>query len=507
LKKHQLTLIDRFYFVCGIIVMGLILGSYFPENEKLTLFIPLYLGLTLPFLVIFNVRIYVFMQLILWSAIGYACFRNPDQKSFSPPLEKVQIHARCLENKVSQKGPTFMRIEVTKVQHELRRFTSFLFSKSALPEVLPGDQFSAWVSLKKNKYQQKGEPKTMAFLSKPTHLKKISNHPWRNIYQYETASRLLTIDTTGITSALLTANNRFIESSVLAHLKTAGIYHLFVVSGYHFTLIAVLLVLCFRFPLFWLSRESANCYAQLIPIPVILALLLYLKALNFPPSAVRSTLFCLLYFLGNLFFRRQKLPHIIIVSFVLLAIFYPPFLFSISFQLTYAATAGICFIALPLTQRFRFKNRMVQLMVHSCIVSTSAWLCILPFVLYYFNSLTPYFLPMNLIATPPVSFLILPTSVAMLFTDLMSPSLTDALGQGLGFIHLVLVAISTTFNSLPFAQIQVPFSKAMAFLLFALILELTFWVQKIKLRKGVKLSHRLAILMLLLFIAWENISP
>lgn len=122
----------------------------------------------------------------------------------------------------------------------------------------------------------------------------------------------------------------------------SGIYHLLVISGTHFTLVALFVGGC----LAWLP----------LPRPVrltllLLMLVLYLALVQEHVAVVRAFMIATVYVTGRLLDRPASLLNATALSALLLLAWHPGYLFDAGFQLTFAAVLAIGLVGRPLTQQ------------------------------------------------------------------------------------------------------------------------------------------------------------
>ena len=121
----------------------------------------------------------------------------------------------------------------------------------------------------------------------------------------------------------------------------AGIYHLLVISGTHFTLIAL-----FVGGLLALLPLSAPVRHVLL----LAVLSLYLVLVQYHVSVVRAFLIAAIYILGRLLDRPAAFLNAIALAALILLAWQPWYLFDAGFQLTFTAVCAIALVGRPLTQ-------------------------------------------------------------------------------------------------------------------------------------------------------------
>lgn len=121
----------------------------------------------------------------------------------------------------------------------------------------------------------------------------------------------------------------------------AGIYHLLVISGTHFTLIALFV----------------GGLLALLPLPtpvrhilLLVVLSLYLVLVQYHVSVVRAFLIAVIYILGRLLDRPAAFLNAIAFAAMILLAWQPWYLFDAGFQLTFTAVCAIAIVGRPLTQ-------------------------------------------------------------------------------------------------------------------------------------------------------------
>lgn len=246
--------------------------------------------------------------------------------------------------------------------------------------------------------------------------------------------------------AVLTALTLGDKNNLPADLKkaygTSGAMHILALSGLHMGVLYGFIsgVLFFLN----LSRRLRILKA----LAASLLILLYGYMTGFPPSVQRAIIMILfqnvLYLSGR---KAERINLIAVTAFVILLI-RPEELFSISFQLSFAAVIGIALIfpvieasftglfpvSLPDTpSRMRaafWKWGRKGCYATWCLIgiSVSCQITTLPFTLFYFKSAPPFFLLTNLAAIPIAS------TVLYLFIPAVLMKEIPFLGEGMGWI-------------------------------------------------------------------------
>ena len=124
------------------------------------------------------------------------------------------------------------------------------------------------------------------------------------------------------------------------------------------------------------------------------------------PSVVRAVLMVSLFEVGRMIYRQSFSLNAIASAAVLILLVKPSDLWSVSFQLSFAATAAIVSITPALPLREGRWPRIVTYILGIMVVSIAAQLGTLPITMYYFGQVSTYFLLTNFIVLPLATILV-----------------------------------------------------------------------------------------------------
>lgn len=197
--------------------------------------------------------------------------------------------------------------------------------------------------------------------------------------------------TASIAYALLTGDSGFMEDEVLQNFRYGGIAHVFAVSGLHVGVV-------YGLANFLLRRLRAHRFVRL---PAIAALLVfYAGVCNFTPSAVRALVMCCVLMLFDAFgWAYDRLTSVSIAFFVVLVL-NPVNLYSVGFQLSVAAAAGIIVLGGHLTRLLGRIPRLPRKLASALGVSFSAQAATFPILLDAFGYVSGLSLLLNLVFVP-----------------------------------------------------------------------------------------------------------
>ncbi len=201
-------------------------------------------------------------------------------------------------------------------------------------------------------------------------------------------------------AALLLGETDCLRDSTALHFRRLGISHILAVSGMHFVTLSMALAALLR--RFCLPRPAV--------IAITLPLMLFYTVLTgAPPSVLRAFAMALVMQLSYFFGRRSDTLTSLFFSGMLLSLFNPFLLFSVSFLLSFCATLGIvvCFHAVRCSASFaRLSPRLRDFLVAPLLSTVAATLFTLPITLTVFGQLSLLALPANLLLGLPFQLLL-----------------------------------------------------------------------------------------------------
>ena len=193
-----------------------------------------------------------------------------------------------------------------------------------------------------------------------------------------------------------------IDPEVRRHFQASGAAHVLAVSGLHtgiiYGVLLWLLTLGGRIKPLYTNRLGRSA----ISLIIIAAMWGYAYLTGMTPSVVRAVIMVSIFEAGRMFYRQSFSINSIAAAAVLILLVRPSDLWSVSFQLSFAATAAIVL----LTPRIHIRNHFLNGVVGILLVSLAAQLGTLPITIYYFGQVSTYFLLTNLIVLPLATLLV-----------------------------------------------------------------------------------------------------
>ena len=213
-------------------------------------------------------------------------------------------------------------------------------------------------------------------------------------------------DELATTGALTLGYKDDIDPEVRRHFQVSGAAHVLAVSGLHtgilYGLVLWLLTLGGRFkPLY--ENRFGRCAISGVVIAVMWG---YAWLTGMTPSVVRAVTMVTIFEVGRMVYRQAFSLNTIAAAAVLILAVRPTDLWSVSFQLSFAATTAIVSLTPTLLLKEGRWPQILKYIVGILVVSLAAQIGTLPITMYYFGQISCYFLLTNLIVLPIATMLV-----------------------------------------------------------------------------------------------------
>jgi competence protein ComEC len=204
----------------------------------------------------------------------------------------------------------------------------------------------------------------------------------------------------GIMSALTLGYREELDRDVQQSFSASGAMHVLAVSGLHTGIVWGILM--------WVLTLGGWCKPMydekgkrwLLGMVILVLLWIYAFVTGLSPSVMRSALMLSFWELTYLMQRHTSRWNPILAAAVIILLINPLALWSVSFQLSFAAVMGIMLIASWMQQHIRLRSSWSKYFGGLLIVSIGAQLATMPLTLYYFGQTSNYFALTNLIVIP-----------------------------------------------------------------------------------------------------------
>ena len=271
-----------------------------------------------------------------------------------------------------------------------------------------------------------------------------------------------------------------LDKELRRHFQASGAAHVLAVSGLHTGIIYALLVGILTLGGRYRPLHENKWGRRAISLIIIVFMWAYAWLTGMTPSVVRAVLMVTLFEFGRMIYRQSFSLNTIASAAVLILLVKPSDLWSISFQLSFAATAAIVVFARqmePYLHRQDWKDkwigRTLSWIVGTIIISLAAQLGTLGITMYCFHQVSTYFLLTNLIVLPLATVLVpcglltiaLGGSALGLWVGKATHSLAWAMNHSVAWIE-----------SLPGSTVEASVSGTMVGIYYVLLLGLmVFW--------------------------------
>lgn len=274
--------------------------------------------------------------------------------------------------------------------------------------------------------------------------------------------------------ALLIGDAGDLSAEVRAAFRASGLTHILVVSGYH---VALLLLVTYQAAGALLRPRAA----ALLALGVLLG---YGALVGWQPPVVRAVLMGAAYLLGIVVLgRRSYTPAVLAAVAIGMTAYNPHWLWSVSFQLSTAATLGILLWAEPLAgwtaRRLAVlpagaARRVLTAGAQIVTVTLAAQLLTWPLLAYHFGELSTIGVLANVLVLP-LQPLILIGGAGVALLGLIAPPLAQLGGWLLALPLAYTLAIADALARLPGASVPLTFSPYALLAYFALAAAVAGW--------------------------------
>ena len=270
-------------------------------------------------------------------------------------------------------------------------------------------------------------------------------------------------------------------------------FHLFAISGAHIVIISYVLFLLFKI----IRIPTRASYLILIFVLVFFTFLVEGK-----PSVFRASLMASLFLLGKFIWKDVNLLNTLSLSAFLLLVFNPFNLYSLGFQLTFAATLSII---LFYSKILKYIPKLPFNISEILALSLAAQLGVIPLILNSFNRVTLFSFFLNCAALPLVG-LIMTTGYVFLVIAFIIPSGTGILAFGLGYLVKLFLFIAHIPVQTGFLSYRMPTPHLITVLIYYCLLFLILIPEKIKKQKLILTSAFLITLFILITFPFSSRS-
>lgn len=235
------------------------------------------------------------------------------------------------------------------------------------------------------------------------------------------------ISEAAIALALTIGVKDYLDDEISESYAATGAMHVLAVSGLHVGIIYLVLS-------FLLTPLSYLPFGSWLKAGICIALLWFYALLaGWSPSVLRAAVMFTTIIIAQAWRRQSNIFNTLAVSAFILLCTNPLLIFSVGFQLSYLAVAGIVYLQPKIDRWCYFKHWLPDKIWGLTAVSMAAQLATFPISLYYFHQFPLYFWLSNLFVIP-AAFIILSLGLLTIATGLITLSLAQYPGWLLGHI-------------------------------------------------------------------------
>lgn len=271
-----------------------------------------------------------------------------------------------------------------------------------------------------------------------------------------------------------------LDKELRRHFQASGAAHVLAVSGLHTGIIYALLVGILTLGGWYRPLHEDKWGRRAISLIIIVFMWAYAWLTGMTPSVVRAVLMVTLFEFGRMIYRQSFSLNTIASAAVLILLVKPSDLWSVSFQLSFAATAAIVVLADrmdPIVKydslKITFWGKIYNWFIGIIIVSLAAQLGTLGITMYCFHQVSTYFLLTNLIVLPLATVLV---PCGLLTIALGGSTLGLWVGKATHGLAWAMNHSVAWIESLPGSTVEASVSGTMVGIYYVLLLGLmVFW--------------------------------
>lgn len=268
----------------------------------------------------------------------------------------------------------------------------------------------------------------------------------RDDIEAEIEKTSLSSATKGFLIAVLLGDKTYIKSEDRISFNDAGVAHVFAVSGFHVSMIAMFILTGFSL----IFNRRTRHWKFLLALPIIWG---YIFLVGSSPATCRSGIMLSIGLIALYMQRKSNPLKALAWAIILILSFNPEALFDVGFQLSVVCVGGLIMIASPLNFMNQRTNPKLYKIVGAILVVLTATFSSWILCAYYFHRFSFMFIPLNLIAVPLMPFFIALSLVYLLFSSIgiSIPALAHLLDGAYGLFRdgaLYLTSVSNTVKNM-----------------------------------------------------------
>jgi len=332
-------------------------------------------------------------------------------------------------------------------------------------------------------------------------IQKVRHNISVKLYEY------LPSKTASIATALLVGQKNAITDKDKQAVRDAGLAHMLAISGLHVGLFAGTLFFIIRFILAFIPSISLNYpIKKIAAVLALLGAIFYMLIAGSTVPTQRAVLMISIVFLAVIVDRSPISLRLVAASALMVLLFRPESLLSVSFQMSFAAVTCLIYfydITRPIWIKLYTKGSVIKKATSYffavTITTVIASIATAPFALYHFGQVSFIGSVANLVAVPLLTFIIMPFALLSIIFMPFGLSYFPVIIMGWGIEEMLKIAHWAA--SLPNAVLLAP---SWSFISFVIVILSALFVI---LWKGMGKIIILPFIIFALFISQTNIMP
>lgn len=278
-----------------------------------------------------------------------------------------------------------------------------------------------------------------------------------------------------ILNSILLGNNQDIDEETKESFRNSGIYHILVVSGAHMSYI----ILGITYLL-----EKINMSSRKKAILKVLGIVFFMLLTTKSISVTRAGIMGIITLGASFFYRRKDIINIVCLSMLIILIYNPYSINSISFQLSYGGVIGILTLNKPYTKLIKKISKKavrgilckVPIKAEAISVILSAQTMIIPVTILNFHTISLTFLFANILVSYLIGIIIILGFICA-FLSLISLEISGFIAIFLNILLKILILLANFFGNIPLSKIYVTTPSMLSILLYYITI---FWAKRWK---------------------------
>jgi competence protein ComEC len=250
----------------------------------------------------------------------------------------------------------------------------------------------------------------------------------------------------GIMDAMLLGEKKFVPLLVNDAMILTGTVHILVVSGFNVGIVAMLLLLLFKFLRF---KRNLRYFI------VILCLIVYCFITGASTPVVRATIMAIFFLVAGILKREPNIYNSLSLAALVILAFDPGQVFDLGFQLSFSSVLAIVFIFPKLKSIFRVELvsfRALRFLIEGFVVSLAAWIGTVGIIAFNFKIISLVTVFANIFIVPLATLITL-CGFSLVFLSLIYPPFAYLAASTSEFAIAVLIKLNLLMAKLPFSCI------------------------------------------------------